>query len=162
MYFIEPMGVRLLYGTPPESGRTPEGFRNTRPAPTTGTTTPDAPVDSEARPAIARGSGSSVPPVESATTWVLTQDHLRLTVYGVPLRRTPLPAWVLDHRRELGQRINFARRPARLSQDDLANIVGVERRTIQRYEGGVRDPKYSDLLLIARALDIPLSDLVRE
>lgn len=74
----------------------------------------------------------------------------------------PLPEWVLARRRELGSRIGETRRAARISQEALANSIGLERRTIQRYEAGVRDPGFSDLLLIAHALNTPLADLVRE
>lgn len=80
----------------------------------------------------------------------------------VPLRRTPLPEWAITRRRELGERLVATRRAAGLSQDQLADRVGVERRTIQRYESGERDPRYTDLLLIANALGAPLADLVRE
>ncbi|WP_371612863.1 helix-turn-helix transcriptional regulator [Streptomyces clavifer] len=79
----------------------------------------------------------------------------------MPLRRTPLPDWAIERRRLLGQRLGAARRTASLSQDQLADRVGVERRTIQRYESGERDPRYTDLLLIAAALDIPLADLTQ-
>ena len=78
----------------------------------------------------------------------------------MPRRRTPHPPWVLDRRRALGCRIADHRRAAGLSQDQLADRVGVERRTIQRYEAGTRDPGYSDLVLIADALDTPLAKLV--
>ncbi|WP_405611444.1 helix-turn-helix domain-containing protein [Streptomyces sp. NBC_01508] len=80
----------------------------------------------------------------------------------MPVRRTALPEWAIVRRRELGQRIAAARRAAGLSQETLGHRIGVERRTIQRYEAGARDPRYSDLLLIARALDTPLAELVRE
>lgn len=73
-----------------------------------------------------------------------------------------MPDWVIDRRRELGQRIANARREAGVSQEALAHYVGVERRSIQRYEAGVRDPGFSDLLLIARFVGIPLAELVRE
>lgn len=36
----------------------------------------------------------------------------------------------------------------------------MERRSIQRYEAGTRDPTYSDLLQIARVLEVPVSELV--
>lgn len=49
-----------------------------------------------------------------------------------------------------------------MSQDDLAALTGHERRSIQRYENAVRDPRYSDLLLIARAFDMPVSELLAE
>ncbi|ARF75667.1 hypothetical protein B7C62_27990 [Kitasatospora albolonga] len=80
----------------------------------------------------------------------------------MPLRRTAPPTWAIDRRRLLGIRIAEARRAAALSQEQLGDLVGVERRTIQRYEAGNRDPRYTDLLLIARALGAPLAELVRE
>ncbi|WP_432124083.1 helix-turn-helix domain-containing protein [Streptomyces sp. C10-9-1] len=80
----------------------------------------------------------------------------------VPSRLTPLPEWVIDRRKALGQRIAEYRRAAGLSQDQLASRVGVERRSIQRYEHGERDIKFTDLVLIADALGVPLADLVRE
>ncbi|WP_327329825.1 helix-turn-helix domain-containing protein [Streptomyces sp. NBC_01201] len=79
----------------------------------------------------------------------------------MPLRRTPLPEWAVARRRDLGQRLATARRNAGLSQEQLGNLVGVERRTIQRYESGERDPRFTDLLLIADALGIDLAYLVR-
>ncbi|QQZ56843.1 helix-turn-helix transcriptional regulator [Streptomyces microflavus] len=79
----------------------------------------------------------------------------------MPLRRTVPPPWAIDRRRLLGIRIAEARRAAGLSQEQLGDLVGVERRTIQRYEAGSRDPRYTDLLLLAHALGTPLPDLVR-
>jgi transcriptional regulator with XRE-family HTH domain len=81
---------------------------------------------------------------------------------GVPLRRTPLPKWVIAQRRDLGNRLVSTRRAAGLSQDQLADRVGVERRTIQRYKSGERDPRYTDLLLIADALGAPLLELAQK
>jgi transcriptional regulator with XRE-family HTH domain len=80
----------------------------------------------------------------------------------VPRRRTPLPDWILTRRRALGHRIAALRVAADLSQDQLAARIGMERRSIQRYEGGTRDPRYTDLLLIADALRVPVAQLVRE
>ncbi|MEU0102380.1 helix-turn-helix transcriptional regulator [Streptomyces sp. NPDC006267] len=80
----------------------------------------------------------------------------------MPLRRSTPPPWAIDRRRLLGQRIADARRAAALSQEQLADRVGVERRTIQRYESGSRDPRFTDLLLIAAALDSTVNYLVRE
>lgn len=73
----------------------------------------------------------------------------------------PLPEWAIVRRRELGQRILLARLAIGMSQEHLGDLVGVERRTIQRYEAGARDPRFTDLLLIADALGVPLADLVR-
>lgn len=79
----------------------------------------------------------------------------------MPVRRTPLPEDVLERRRALGIRIADLRRSAGLSQDQLADAIGMERRSIQRYEAADRDPRFSDLVRIADALGVPLADLVR-
>ncbi|MFD4662444.1 helix-turn-helix transcriptional regulator [Streptomyces halstedii] len=80
----------------------------------------------------------------------------------MPQRRTSLPEWAVTRRRELGRRLGDARRAAGMSQEHLGDLIGVERRTIQRYESGTRDPRYTDLLLLADALGVDLADLVRE
>lgn len=77
-------------------------------------------------------------------------------------RRTPLPDWVLTRRTRLGHKIATLRQAAGISQDQLASAAGMDRRSIQRYEAAVRDPRYADLLLIAAALGVPLADLVAE
>jgi transcriptional regulator with XRE-family HTH domain len=80
---------------------------------------------------------------------------------AVPSRRNPRPDWVRHKQVDLGRRIGDLRRAAELSQDQLADRMGVERRTIQRYENAVTDPRYADLLLLARALGVHIADLLR-
>ncbi|MEU2077086.1 helix-turn-helix transcriptional regulator [Streptomyces sp. NPDC013489] len=79
----------------------------------------------------------------------------------MPARRTPLPESVLRRRAALGDRMRELRAAAGLSQDQLADRIGMERRSVQRYERGERDPRYTELLLIADALDVPVAELVR-
>lgn len=95
-----------------------------------------------------------------ATVWVLTQDHKGSNVYRVPARRNPRPAWVIARQLALGHRIAYHRQQAGLSQEELGNLAGIDRRSIQRYESGRRDPRYSDLLLIAHALRMHVTDLL--
>ncbi|MFJ5143322.1 helix-turn-helix domain-containing protein [Streptomyces sp. NPDC088707] len=64
-------------------------------------------------------------------------------------------------RAALGDRMRELRTAAGLSQDQLADLIGMERRSIQRYESGERDPRYTELLLIADALSVPVAELVR-
>lgn len=78
----------------------------------------------------------------------------------VPARRNPRPDWVRIKQIALGRRIGDLRRAAEMSQDQLAERMGVERRTIQRYENAVTDPRYADLLLLARALGVHITDLL--
>ncbi|MFD9561549.1 helix-turn-helix domain-containing protein [Streptomyces sp. NPDC059994] len=80
----------------------------------------------------------------------------------MPSRRNSYPDWIQDRRVVLGQQIAEQRRLAGLSQDGLAERVGMDRRSIQRYENAVRDPRLADLLLIADALGIHVTDLLRD
>lgn len=78
----------------------------------------------------------------------------------MPARRNPRPDWVRTRQIALGRRIADLRRAADLSQDQLADRMGVERRTVQRYEAAATDPRYADLLLIAHALRVHVTDLL--
>ncbi|WP_381797327.1 helix-turn-helix domain-containing protein [Streptomyces niveus] len=77
-------------------------------------------------------------------------------------RRNPRPAWIEARSRALGQRIARARAEQHWSQDQLADRAGIERRSLQRYENAIREPRFGDLLLIAAALGMPVHELVRE
>ena len=77
----------------------------------------------------------------------------------MPARRNDRPDWVRAKQVALGKRIADLRRGAELSQDQLADLIGVERRTVQRWENAVTDPRYADLLLIAHALRVHVTDL---
>ncbi|MER6182964.1 helix-turn-helix transcriptional regulator [Streptomyces sp. NPDC001652] len=78
----------------------------------------------------------------------------------MPTRRNPRPDWVIARQVTLGHRIADLRQQAELSQEELGNLAGMDRRSIQRYESGRRDPRYSDLLLIAHALRVHVTDLL--
>ncbi|MEU3945474.1 helix-turn-helix transcriptional regulator [Streptomyces sp. NPDC029526] len=72
----------------------------------------------------------------------------------------PLPDWVPARRRQIGDRIRAARTTRRLSQEKLGELVGLDRKTINRIELGVHATSIDHLLLIADGLDVPLADLV--
>ncbi|MFE6408131.1 helix-turn-helix domain-containing protein [Streptomyces sp. NPDC057837] len=73
----------------------------------------------------------------------------------------PVPDWVLARRRVIGDRIREARRAAGLSQVQLGERVGLDHKTVHRYETAQRAPTITELLLIADALRVPLAELVR-
>lgn len=88
-----------------------------------------------------------------------------LTLIGMPpsvrrVPRDPLPDWVLSYRRQLGDRIRDARLHRNRTQEAVYLATGIPRTTYQGIERGTSDPKISDLLLIAAAIDVPLGDLV--
>ncbi|MFG2747254.1 helix-turn-helix domain-containing protein [Streptomyces chartreusis] len=71
------------------------------------------------------------------------------------------PPWVYDRRRALGRRIRDLRIREGHTQEAFAEMTDIDRRTFQRIEAGTSDPRYGDLLRIADALGVPLSELVR-
>ena len=73
-----------------------------------------------------------------------------------------MPDWVLLRRRDIGDRIRDRRRQLRLSQIELGERVGRDHKTIHRWEAAATPPDLNDLLLVARALDVPLAALVGE
>ncbi|MFG2837013.1 helix-turn-helix domain-containing protein [Streptomyces zaomyceticus] len=68
---------------------------------------------------------------------------------------------MLSRRQVIGQRIRTARENANLSQLQLSTLVGVDHKTIHRVEYGISDPSLGLLLQIARAVGVPLGDLVQ-
>ncbi|MEU0189860.1 helix-turn-helix transcriptional regulator [Streptomyces afghaniensis] len=73
----------------------------------------------------------------------------------------PMPDWVAARRRVIGDRIRDARQRAGLSQVQLGERVGLDHKSIHRYETAQRAPTLTDLLLIADALNTPLAHLVQ-
>jgi transcriptional regulator with XRE-family HTH domain len=60
----------------------------------------------------------------------------------------------------LGAAIRERRRERDLSQEDLAHESGVHRTYVGGIERGERNPSYTNLLRIAAALELPLSQLI--
>ena len=73
----------------------------------------------------------------------------------------PLPARVLARRQAIGDHIRAARTERKLTQEMLAELVGVDRKTVNRIEQGTHATSIDHLILIADVLDTPLTDLVR-
>lgn len=72
------------------------------------------------------------------------------------------PAWVLARQRAIGVRLREARIRADLSQEHLAELAGIDRKTVVRLEGGQRDVRLTIWLRLAHAVGVPFTDLVRE
>ncbi len=58
---------------------------------------------------------------------------------------------------EIGQRVELRRLIMKLSQTQLANILGVTVKQVQRYEKGVSRIAVSELVKIAEALRVPIT-----
>lgn len=57
----------------------------------------------------------------------------------------------------IGKNIRTARRARGFSQEQLAQIIGVKKATISRYENGNREPRNEQLKAIATALDVTVA-----
>ncbi|MFB7589398.1 helix-turn-helix transcriptional regulator [Streptomyces sp. NPDC056169] len=90
--------------------------------------------------------------------WVKTKRSWASDVGGMP---SDQPTWVLSRRQTIGARVRAAREHANLSQLQLGDLVGADHKTIHRIEYGASDPSLGLLLQIARAVGLPLAELVR-
>jgi transcriptional regulator with XRE-family HTH domain len=70
------------------------------------------------------------------------------------------PEWITSAQQALGLRVRDARMYANLTQEELAERAEIDRSTIQRIERGQTDAKFSHLLRVARALNLPTRDLL--
>ncbi|MER8158185.1 helix-turn-helix transcriptional regulator [Streptomyces sp. NPDC094472] len=71
----------------------------------------------------------------------------------------PLPDWVLQQRRRVGDRIRDLREERELSQERLAELTGLSRHTVYRIELAQYGTSIDHLALIARALRIEIGAL---
>jgi transcriptional regulator with XRE-family HTH domain len=62
--------------------------------------------------------------------------------------------------REIGARLKMARKARGLSQTELGQAVGVTFQQVQKYERGANRVSSSALILIARHLDVPVTELL--
>lgn len=72
-----------------------------------------------------------------------------------------MPDRVLQRRRVIGDHVRAERTRQKLTQERLAELVGLDRKTVNRIEQGAHATLIDHLLLIADALNVPLADLVR-
>lgn len=67
---------------------------------------------------------------------------------------------IQKHRRLLGEAVRHARKKAGFSQEKLAETASLSTVFISRIERGVESPSVDNLLKIAKALRVRVSDLV--
>ncbi|MFI0576115.1 helix-turn-helix domain-containing protein [Streptomyces tendae] len=72
------------------------------------------------------------------------------------------PDWIIEGRRALGERIADLRTAAHHTQETFSEATGIPRRTLQRIERGEADPRFSELMRIAAALDTRVTVLIND
>jgi len=63
--------------------------------------------------------------------------------------------------KKIGYTLRFHRRRMELSQNQMAEALGISSRNLQRIEAGEVEPKLETLICISKVLDIPVSSLIR-
>lgn len=64
--------------------------------------------------------------------------------------------------RQVGARLAARRKALRLTQDQLAERLGIEKESVSRLETGFVSPSLGRLSTLAEALDVSLLDLLRD
>ncbi len=59
--------------------------------------------------------------------------------------------------KDIGERIKERRKELKISQEELAEILGVTYQQVQRYENGTNKLNVENIQIIANALSVPLS-----
>ncbi|MFD4258265.1 helix-turn-helix domain-containing protein [Streptomyces sp. NPDC058534] len=72
------------------------------------------------------------------------------------------PDWITEGRRALGERIADMRAAAHYTQESFCEATGLSRRNLQRIERGEADPRFSELMRIAAALDTRVTVLIND
>jgi transcriptional regulator with XRE-family HTH domain len=62
----------------------------------------------------------------------------------------------------IGKRIRETRKQKKLTQDQLAAVLGTTKAAISRYETGARHPSYAQLSEISNALGVSVLDLLQD
>ena len=62
----------------------------------------------------------------------------------------------------IGQCIRAARKASGMTQDELADAVGINRATISKYEIGLIEPPLSQIREIAQAVNVPILQLLQD
>jgi transcriptional regulator with XRE-family HTH domain len=67
----------------------------------------------------------------------------------------------VEPKEQLGVNIRRLRLDAGLTQMELSNRSDIDMAEISRLERGVKDPRLSTIVKVARGLDVPVVELVR-
>ncbi len=65
-------------------------------------------------------------------------------------------------RRSLGETLKANRTRCRMTQEFVAEAVGVSRQAVSKWENGESDPSTSNLLALAKLFGVPAEELLRE
>lgn len=65
-------------------------------------------------------------------------------------------------KKSLGEVLKTKRMEKKLTQEYVAECIGVSRQAVSKWESGTSDPSTSNLLALAKLYEIPIEELVKE
>lgn len=65
-------------------------------------------------------------------------------------------------KRTLGETLKAHRTQCHMTQEFVAESLGVSRQTVSKWENGSADPSTTNLLAVAKLYDVPAEELLRE
>lgn len=91
--------------------------------------------------------------------WLLVLVIRALRKY---IRSEPARSEATAVKRSLGETIRARRTACRMTQEFVAETVGVSRQAVSKWESGTSEPSTSNLLALARLFGISAEELLRE
>lgn len=77
------------------------------------------------------------------------------------LRSAPVRHEKVETRRSLGKCIREHRTSCRMTQEFVAESLGVSRQAVSKWESGASDPSTSNLIALAKLFQVPADELLR-
>ncbi len=68
----------------------------------------------------------------------------------------------VEFKKSLGEVLKYHRTSSKMTQEFVAEAVGVSRQAVSKWENGVSDPSTSNLLIIADLYGLSIEDLLKE
>lgn len=88
---------------------------------------------------------------------LLVVRALRKYIKGSPAR-----AEAKEVRGTLGERLRENRAPCKMSQEFVAEAVGVSRQAVSKWENGTSDPSTANLIALAKLYGVSAEELLKE
>ena len=97
-------------------------------------------------------------PVWAALAYVV---FLIIKALGKYIRSEPLRQEKAEQAKTLGETLKRRRTACKMTQEFVAETIGVSRQAVSKWENGTSEPNTSNLMALARLYGIPAEDLLK-
>ena len=98
----------------------------------------------------------------AGTGIILTLLILAIRALRKYLRSEPVRREKTEMKRSLGENLKAHRTRCKMTQEFVAEAIGVSRQAVSKWESGRSDPSTSNLLALARLYGVPAEELLRQ